>query len=208
MKIFKITSVILVTLVSLNSLAQKTDKTSRVQLIKSYALEANRLDLQTNTDSVDKAYELHTKVLKLDSKYVPSYCSKISIDYKRGNFKEALHTANYFVRSLPDFGDAWIYLGVVQTKLADSSAALVSFKKAINIYDKELAEIKDRSWQNSLKFKRAVTLNFLGFKEPVHTDSGTDKKGNTRSTSSYINDIETVEKYVSKFMTNHGIQFF
>ena len=208
MKFFKITAVILVTLVSFSSFAQKTNKTSRGQLIKSYALEANRLDLQTNTDSVDKAYELHTKVLKLDSKYVPSYCSKISIDYKRGNFKEALHTANFFVKNLPDFGDAWVYLGVVQTKLTDSSAALVSFKKAINIYDKELAEIKDRSWQNSLKFKRAVTLNFLGFKEPVHTDSGTDKKGNTRSTSSYINDIETVEKYVSKFMTNHGIQFF
>ena len=208
MKIVKITSVIVATLVSFSSFAQKIDKPRRMQLIKSYALEANRLDLQTNTDSVDKAYALHTKVLKLDSKYVPSYCSKISIDYKRGNFKEALHTANYFVRSLPDFGDAWIYLGVVQTKLADSSGTLVSFKKAINIYDKELAETKDRSWQNSLKFKRAITLNFLGFKEPVHTGSSADKKGNTQSTSSYINDIETVEKYVSKFMTNHGIQFF
>ena len=141
MKIFKITSVILVTLVSLNSLAQKTDKTSRVQLIKSYALEANRLDLQTNTDSVDKAYELHTKVLKLDSKYVPSYCSKISIDYKRGNFEESLHTANFFVRNLPDFGDAWVYLGVVQTKLADSSEPWLVLKRP--------SKFMTRSWLKS-----------------------------------------------------------
>ncbi len=204
----KITVIILFLLLSFNSDAQKTGKTSREQLIKSYELEANRLDLQTNTDSVDKAYELHTKLLELDKKYVPSYRSKISIGYKRGKLEEALHTANSFVTNLPDFGDAWVYLGIVQTKLADSSGALVSFKKAINIYDNELTEIKDRSWQNSLKFKRAIVLNFLGLKEPVYTDSSIDKKGNDRSTTTYVEDIGTVEKYVGKFMTYNGVQFF
>lgn len=208
MKLFMLSCVAVVTILSLNCSAQKTGKTSNEQLVKMYAQEANRLDLQTNKDSVDKAYKLHTKILKSDKKHVPSYRSKIAIEYKRGNIKKALNTANAFVTNLPDYGDAWVYLGIVQTKLADSLKAMASFKKAISLYGNQIAEVEDSSWQNDLKFKCAIVINFLGRKAPVYAESSTDENDNTNSTTVYINDIETVEDYVNKFMTYNGIQFF
>jgi len=208
MKFLVLSYVGVATMLSLNCSAQKTGKTSNESLVKMYAREANRLDLQTNKDSVDKAYKLHTKILKLDKKYMPSYRSKIAIEYKRGNIKKALNTANAFVTNLADYGDAWVYLGIVQTKLADSLKAMASFKKAISVYNDQLTEIEDSSWQIDLKFKRAIVMNFLGRKDPVYSESSTDENGNANSMTVHINDIETVEAYVNKFMTYNGIQFF
>ena len=208
MKFFMLSCVAIVTMLSLSCSAQKAGKTSNESLVKMYAQEANRLDLQTNKDSIDRAYKLHTKILKLDKKQVPSYRSKIAIEYKRGYIKKALNTANAFVINLPDYADAWVYLGIVQTKLADSLKALASFKKAISLYSNQIAEVEDSSWQNDLKFKQAIVVNFLGIKEPVYAESSTDKNGNANSMTVHINDIETVEAYVNKFMTYNGIQFF
>jgi len=208
MKFFMLSCVAVVTMLSLNCSAQKTTKASNEQLVKMYEQEANRLDLQANKDSIDRAYKLHTNILKLDKKHVPSYRSKIAIEYKRGNIKKALNTANAFVTNLPDYADAWVYLGIVQTKLADSLKALASFKKAISLYSNQIAEVEDSSWQNDLKFKQAIVVNFLGIKEPVYAESSTDKNGNANSMTVHINDIETVEAYVNKFMTYNGIQFF
>jgi len=205
MNCFKISCIAMMLMLSLNCSAQKRNNE---QLVKSYAEEANRLDLQTNADSVDKAYKLHTKILKLDGKHVPSYRSLICIAYKRSNFKESLATANEFTTSLPGYADAWVYLGIVQMKLADSAKAEASFKKAISFYNIELTEVEDSSWQDNIKFKRAIVMNFLGSKTPVHTEGNIDENGNANSINTYINDIETVEAYVSRFMTYNGIQFF
>ena len=208
MKFIALSCIAVATILSLNCFAQKTGKTSDEQLIRLYAQEANRLDLQTNKDSIDKAYKLHTRVLKLDKKYVPSYRSKIAIEYKRGYIKKALNTANDFVTNLPEYADAWVYLGIVQTRLADSSGAITNFKKAITLYGNQITEVEDSSWQNDLKFKCAIVINFLGRKAPVYAESNTDENGNINSTTVHINDIETVEAYINRFMTYNGIQFF
>jgi tetratricopeptide (TPR) repeat protein len=189
-------------------MAQKAGKTNYEKLVRSYAIEANRLDLQTNKDSVDKAYKLHTRILVLNKKQMPSYRSKIAIEYKRGEIKKALNTANAFVINLPDYADAWVYLGIVQTRLADSTKAWESFKKAIILYSNQIREVEDTSWQNDLKFKRAIVINFLGRKVPVYSEFSTDENGNSVSTAININEAESVEAYVNRFMTYNGITFF
>ena len=208
MTFFRLSCIAVAILLSLNCLAQKAGKTINEKLVRSYAVEANRLDLQTNNDSVDKAYKLHTKILRLNKKHMPSYRSKIAIEYKRGKIKKALNTANAFVINLPDYADAWVYLGIVQTKLSDSTKAWASFKEAIILYSNQIREVKDTSWQNDLKFKRAIVINFLGRKVPVYSEISTDENGNSVSTAININEAESVEAYVNKFMTYNCIQFF
>ena len=208
MKFHRLSCIPVAILLSLNCISQKAGKTINEKLVRSYAIEANRLDLQTNKDSVDKAYKLHTKILALNKKQMPSYRSKIAIEYKRGEIKKALNTANAFVINLPDYADAWVYLGIVQTRLADSSKAWASFKKAIILYSNQITEVEDTSWKNDLKFKRAIVINFLGRKVPVYSEFSTDENGNSVTTSIDIKEAESVEAYVNKFMTYNGVQFF
>jgi tetratricopeptide (TPR) repeat protein len=178
-----------------------TSAQEKNDLVKQYARDANRLDLQTNPDSIDYAYELHSKVLALNDKWSASYRSKISIDYKRGNLTNALITASSFVASLSEFGDSWVYLGIVLNKLNSRSSAADCFIKAITIYRSESEKTKNKDYKSELKFQIDILQTFLNTEY-------SDKKSETNQVKFSIKDAETVDDFVSKFMTYNGIQFF
>jgi tetratricopeptide (TPR) repeat protein len=200
---------VLALLVSTYSYGQPTNTTDMEALVKAYAVNANQLDLQTNPDSVTKAYDLHTKILALDKKYFPSYRAKICIDYKRNNLRKAFRTATAFTTVFPEEGDAWVYFGAVQSKQNDFSGAVASFQKAIALYDKNLKEeSEDPSWQTHLNFKKALVQNFLGNREPVYRERKQTGYDQTTTTTLFIDDAGNVDQYMDKFMSYHGIQFF
>jgi tetratricopeptide (TPR) repeat protein len=203
-----LSSVVLIMLVSTYSYGQQKN-TNIEALVKAYAEEANRLDVQTHTDSIAKAYELHTKILALDSKHFPSYRAKICIDYKRGNLRKALKTATAFTANFPEEADTWVYLGAVQWKLKDRSRAVAGFQKAVALYDDHLKdESDDPSWQNSLNSKKGLVQNFLGNREPVHRENKQTGYDETTSSTVFIDDALNVDQYMNKFMSYHSIQFF
>ena len=172
-----------------------------------YAKEANRLDLQSNPDSITQAYNLHCKVLTLDKKYSPSYRSKISIECKRGEYNSALKSAIAYVTNLPESGDAWVYLGIIQTKLNDTTGAINSFERAINVYEILSKKIKDKSWKEQLEFKKGIVGQFLGTNEPTFTFTKENQKREI-TVSMTLKEANSIDSFVEKFMTYNGIQFF
>lgn len=187
---------------NLQSFGQSSDNR---HLAIQYAKEANKLTLQNDPDSIAQAYALHTKALGFDKKHVPSYRSKISIAYKNGDYLDALNSAIAFVTNLPDFGDAWVYLGFIQAKLNDTTGATNSFERAINIYETHLKEIKDKNWKNQLRFQLGIVQQLLsnGKTGPVFNQKSSESK-----VTMNMGDTHSVNDYVEKFMTYNGVQFF
>ena len=177
-------------------------------LLIPYAEEANRLDFQSDPDSVEKAYILHCKVLMLDNAYVSSYRSKISIEYNRGNYTAAMNSAISFITSLPYFGDAWVYLGFVQTKLNDRTGAANSFSRALIVYEARQKEVKGKNSKDQLQFQINLIHSFLGENRSTYSANTKTKTGKKITFAISIDDAKTVDQYVNKFMTNNGVQFF
>ncbi|MCH5689023.1 hypothetical protein LWM68_35095 [Niabella sp. W65] len=134
--------------------------------------QANRLNFYDNQDSIAQSYRLLGEVLALNRNHTAGYESKICIDYKESKYKDALKTAIAYTSALPEWGNSWAYLGIVQRKLNDSASANHNFFKALEKYRSEAREWKrDRQALEIIRAKESIIKSFLGEYTPVFSNT-------------------------------------
>lgn len=170
--------------------------------------QANRLNFYDNQDSIAQSYRLLGEVLALNRSHTGAYESKICIDYKRGRYKDALKTAIAYTSALPEWGNSWAYLGIVQRKLNDSASANHNFFKALEKYRSEAREWKrDKQALEIIRAKESIIKSFLGEYTPVFSNTKKNGLFKTETTSVFVKESEDMDDFLKKFMSYNGIQF-
>lgn len=184
-----------------------------MKLAHSYLDEAYGMLLSKNSDSINKAYDLQGQVLQLNEKFIHPYMSRFAIDYMRDSLTNAFKTATAFVAAHETKGQPWVYLGVIQSRLGDSIAAIKRFEKALAIYEKDIKEMKKehQHLRDLYTIKVNILKNFLGQSQPLHasTTTGKNKAGATMTVSYSIPyDSRSVEEFVKRYINTYGIYYF
>lgn len=135
---------------------------SRIQLAQIYLAE----------NDLDKAREQIEQILNLTPRGPDILTLLSELNLREGNFKSAEKFCRLMLKQMPEYGPAYIQLGLVHRAAGRPSEAKASFKTALNLYSgrKEVLEfiinlyMKDKKYADALEILDNINLS----KEPGH----------------------------------------
>ena len=151
-------TIILLSLLILSSCIKNDKSADNKRLAIEMTKQANEQYVHGNLDS---ALILADSAIVLDETYVPSYNTKVSIYIARNKMQKVFNTYVQLLRFEPDNTDALVLVGAVYDAKGDSAKAAINYKKALECYEKNIADpnLKDQALTNRINHAALLILS-------------------------------------------------